>query len=261
MNRQIRFYRAFNDDAAAAAAKAAADKAAADKAAADAVDAKKFSQKDFDKFAEEHRKGLQTKNQELIAELDAKSKLTSTTIEEKEQLQARIDQLSKEHVSKEQQAATEFDKLKKKYETETKQKDEEAIKWRKQFETTLKENALTLAAAKHKAHSPDQLLKMFAGDVQIKEALDDSGKGTGRYEAKMTVKTVDPKTKLPVELELNVEDAIGKLREDDAFANMFKDTTAGGFDSEGNLRRRGGSGGGTPPTDPAQFREWRKKNP
>lgn len=223
-----------------------------------AGDERKFTQKDVDKMMEDHRKGLQARNQELITELENQKKASNLTLEEKENLQARIDALSKEHLSKEQQASAEFEKLKKKYDSDTSTFMKERDEWKGRYDNTLVEHALTAAAAKHKAHSPEQIIRMFKGDVKVVPVLDDAGKPTGQFKTVMPVNTTDPKTQQPVTLELSVDEAIAKIRENEEFANMFIDVSKGGFDSNGNPKRGGGSATDGPPTDPAAYRKWRK---
>jgi hypothetical protein len=219
-----------------------------------------FTQDQVNKMMEEHRKNLQTKNAELTTLLEDQKKAANLTAEERDGLQARIDALSKEHLTKEQQQAGEYEKLKKKYDSDVKNANDESSKYKNMYEGTLIEHALIGAAAKHKAYSPEQMLRMFRSDAKVVPVLDDAGKPTGAVKVVMPVKTVDPKTQQPVTLELSIDEAIAKIREDDSFANMFTDTSLNGFDQNGNPKRTGSTGTGEPPTDPAAYREWRKKN-
>jgi hypothetical protein len=222
---------------------------------------KTFTEEQVAKMMEEHRKGLQTKNAELIAQLEEAKKASNLTAEERDNLTARIDALGKEHLTKEQQQASEYEKLKKKYDTDVKVKTEEATTYKSMYENTLIEHALVAAASKHKAHSTEQMLRMFKTDAKVVPILDDTGKPTGGTKVVMPVKVTDPKTQQPITLELSVDEAIGKIREDDNFANMFIDTSMSGFDENGNPKRKGSAGDKGPPLhDPVAYREWRKNN-
>lgn len=226
---------------------------------------KTFSQQDVDKLMADHRKGLQDQNKELIGQLEELRNNKSLTEQEKEALQARIDTLGQQHLTKEQQAQEAYNKLQKKSENDRKQLEEASVVWKSRFERVLVDNAIAVAASQHKARSAVQLQMMFANQAKVVEELGDDGKPTGNWVPKMMVETVDEKTKQRVKLELPLVEAIGKIRENEAFANLFDIDGKGGYG--GNNHQGGGFGGGgqNGPPDfskmtPDAYAKWRKDN-
>lgn len=203
---------------------------------------KTFTQADVDKLMENHRKALQQRNQELIDQLEKEKQNSNLSTQQKEELETRIQTLSQQHLTKEQQRDEEYNKLKKKYETETKQLAEKEGLWKKRFEDTLIDNALATSASLHKARSATQLQLMFKNQGKVVEEVDDSGKPTGKWVAKMSVEKIDPKTQQKVLLEVPIEEAIGILKANPEFQNLFDMDGKGGF---GGYNHGNGTGGGT----------------
>lgn len=226
--------------------------------------AKTFSQEDVDRMMADHRKNLQKTNQELIEQLEKSKNDANLTKEQKEELEARIQTLSQQHLTKEQQTQEEYNKLKKKYETETKQLAEKEVIWKKRFEDTLIDNALATSASLHKARSATQLQLMFKSQGKVVEEVDDAGKPTGKWVAKMSVEKIDPKTKQKVALELPIEEAIGVLKENSEFENLFNMDGRGGFGGNNYPGPGGGGSGGNNGTpdfskmSTDDFMKWRK---
>ncbi len=229
----------------------------------------KFTQADVDRMMAEHRKGLQKTNQELIEQLEQLRQSANLTAQQKEEVEARIQTLSQQHLTKEQQAQEEYTKLKKKYEKETKELAEREVTWKSRFENTLIDNAIAVGASEHNARSAKQLQMMFRSQAKVVEVVDEGGKPTGVWEARLPVEVVDPKTKQKTVLELPIPEALGKLKEVDEFANLFNTDGRSGFggNNYGGRNGSGANGGsnGTLPDfskmSPEEFAEWRKKQP
>jgi hypothetical protein len=219
-----------------------------------------FTQEEVDKLMAEHRKGLQNQNKELIEQLEALRNNQSLTQQQRDELEARINTLSQQHLTKEQQTQEEYNKLKKKYETETKQLIEKENVWKNRFENTMIQNAISTGAIQHKALSATQLQMMFSSQGKVVEEIDDQGKPSGNWIAKMTVDVTDPKTKQKVKLELPISEAIGKLRENSDFANLFETDGRGGLGGNNyNGNSGGNNGNGADPTKMSteEFMKWR----
>jgi hypothetical protein len=222
---------------------------------------KVFTQDEVNKLMEDHRKNLQNQNKELITQLEELRNNNNLTAQEKENLQARIDTLSQQHLTKDQQNQEAYAKLQKKYESDTKNLKEAEATWKTRFEGVMVDNAIALGANQHNARSAKQLQMMFKNQAKVVEVVGDDGKPTGVWEARMPVEVTDPKTKQKATVELAVQDAIGKLREIDEFANLFNTDVKSGFG--GGNYNSGASGNGSTPDfskmTPDEYAEWRKK--
>ncbi len=219
-----------------------------------------FTQPEVDKLMAEHRKGLQTQNAELIKQLEELKTTSGLTAQQKEELEARIETLSQQHQTKEQQLAAELEKVNKKYKTDTENLGNETKKWKSAFDNTLIENAILAGATKHTAASAAQLKSMLQSRAKVVEELGDDGKPTGKFVVKLPMTVLDPKTKKPVDVELEMIEAIGKMKEDTENANLFLYDGKPGFG--GNNAAGGGPGSGTidwANLTPEQHREMRKK--
>lgn len=219
-----------------------------------------FTQEQVNKMMADHKRALQTQNQELVKQLEELRTNANLTAQQKEELDTRITTLQQQHLTEQQKLALELDKVNKKYKTETENLGAEANKWKNQFNSMLVTNSILEGATKHQAASAKQMIAMLGSQVKVVEEVDDNGKATGRYVPKLPMTILDPKTKKPVQVELDVVEAIGKLREDPEFANLFLVDGKPGLG--GSNANAGGANGGTPDIasmSPAQYREWRKK--
>lgn len=218
---------------------------------------KTFTQADIDKLMVTHKKELQTQNQKLAEELTQLKEKSTGTEAEKAALQERIDALTNQGKSKEQQLAQEAEKWKKKHADDVKSKEEEAVKWKGQFENYLVKSSLLAAADKHKAESAEQIEMMFKGMVKVVPVADEAGVVLG-YQPVMTVKVPDAKDATKkIEMQLPVEEAIAKIKEDNAFANLFK---VEGVDGRGsNNHRHTGPSPDITKMPPDQYRKLRKE--
>lgn len=220
---------------------------------------KMFTQPEVDKIMAEHRKNLQAQNSELVAQLETLKTSSTLTAQQKEDLEARIETLSKQHMTKEQQLAADLEKVQKKAKAEQDAAVEESKKWKSAFETTLINNELIAGAVKHKAASAIQIQQMFGNKAKVVPDVDDAGQPTGGYVVKLPVQTIDAKTKKPVILELNAQDAIGKIRENQEYSNLFLFEGVPGLGGNNHSRPQTG------PVDfstmtPEEYRKYRSEN-
>jgi len=201
---------------------------------------KTFTQTQVDAMMAEHRRGLQTQNAELaaqIADISAKANLTES---QKAELDAKINILQTQHLTEAQKltAQVEAEKLsKKKLEEDSKK---EVDLWRGNYHELLVTNSILSGAQKHEAAFADQMLDMLKPKAKVVSATDEAGNVIpNKYVAKMAVTMIDPKTKLPVTVELPIEDAIGEMRKDQKHGNLF---LTGGKPGLGGSGGTGGAG-------------------
>lgn len=183
---------------------------------------KTFTQDEVNRLLAENKRGLQEQNQQLATDLQKIRDTAKLTQEEKDNLDARIATLTSQHQTEQQRLQAELETTKKKYKSDTESLAAGEKKWRSSFDTLLVNNAITIGAAKHQAADATgrQLQMMLSSQAKVVEEVDDAGQATGRFVAKLPI-TVVGKDKKPVVMELPIEEAIGKMREDESFANLF----------------------------------------
>lgn len=246
------------DDAAAAAeAKAAADKAAADKTAADKAAQKLLTQDEVNAIVAKERRESEAKTASHIKELETLKKSQSMSEKDRQQLQARIDEMQNSLLTKEQLAAKERERL----ETQHKQSQEslkaERDVWQNRFHKSTINTAIVSEASRAEAFDPEGLIALLAPDTRLVEETDSDGKGTDNFVPKIKFKDTDSEGK-PVALDLTVPETIKRMKEVPRFAYLFKSTAVGGLGAAAPV-----NSGGRPDVSkmsPAQYREHRKKN-
>jgi hypothetical protein len=223
--------------------------------------AKTFTQDEVNKMMAENRRNLQKAHEDTVKQLEEIRNNAKLTVQEKEDLDVRIQTLQQQHLTEQQKLALELDTTKKKYKTDTEALSGEAKKWQSQFQSTLATTAILEGSAKHQAASAKQMIALLGSKVKVVEEVDEAGKPTGRYVPKLPMTVIDPKTKKPVDVELDVIEAIGQLRTDPEYANLFLVDGKPGLG--GNNANLGGGNGSTPDfskMSPADYKVWRKAN-
>lgn len=224
-------------------------------------DEKKFTQADLNKFLAEDRKKHEKRVADTVSQLEALKKAKGLSDQEKENLQTQIDDLKNSLLTKEEQAKREKEKLEKTWATEKETLAKERDTWRFNFAAEAITNAITTASLKHKAISAEQVQAILKDHTRITEVLDANGKPTGRFMPKVKFADKD-KDGNPIELDLTIEESVKRMKElPERFGNLFESDTPGGLGGSGNRNGFGGaSDANNPPTDPVQYREWRKRN-
>ena len=211
-----------------------------------------------------NRKSLQTKNQELVQQLTQLRETATMSTQAKEELEARIEELQTQYMSKEELAKRESEKLSKTYKQEVEKLTGETQRWQNLYATSTTQRALMDAAVAGEAlpQAVSQICAILGPHTHIVEELDAAGQGKGTYTTVVKFNDVDTDGN-PVVLDLSPQKAIERMKElPDKFGNLFKGDNAGGL-GEGNA----GGRGERPPkleeilSDPAKYQEWRKKNP
>jgi hypothetical protein len=218
-----------------------------------------FTQEQVNKMMADHKKTLQAQNQELVTQLETLKQSAGLTQQERDDLQTRIDALTSQHQTESERLKSQLDKTTKESKAALEAAANESSRWQKEYQRLLISNGIAAGAMEHKAANPDQLTAMLLPQAKVVEVLDDSGKATGVFEARLPMTVTDKKTGKPVAVELPLVEAIGKLREDPKNANLFLVDGRPGFGGS-----NAGSAGGNPNPDVTkmsheQFREMRKK--
>lgn len=218
-----------------------------------------FTQEEVNAMMAENKKALQKQNAELVTQLEALKQGKGLSEQEKADLQARIDQLSTQHMTETQRLQAALDTANKTAKTQVESLTGESKKWQGEYQKLLVTHGILNGAATHKAADPtgEQLISMLLPRAKVVEVVDDAGQATGVYQAVLPITVLD-KAKKPVVVELPIAEAIGKMREDPKNANLFLIDGKPGFG--GNNGAAGGGGNSKPAFDPTMSASDYRKN-
>lgn len=230
----------FDNTEADAAAKAAADVAATKTAANTPIDdidpedlntekykGRQFSTEEVNKIMQKRLVKQATKAQETINELTELKKVVGLTEQQKSQLQARIDDLTKDVMSKEQMAKERLLKVEKEKEEVTIKLSAERDEWRNRFTESLLHRTLLDASHKEGAFNDEHLIALLKPSAKVVEELDENQKPTGNFIVKVAQEVVQDGKKSVISL--SAVDAVKRMKEDvDRYGNLFKENLKGG---------------------------------
>lgn len=189
-------------------------------------------------LAEERRKGDETKTK-LIGEITTLKSKTTLSAEELDSLNKRLEETSTKYMTETELLKTENNKLKKTYDEDTKKLSADRDSFATRFTKSTIHRAITDAATVEGAYRPKQVIAMVENNSRVVELNDDDGKPTGEFAVMIKFHTKDEKGKA-VTLDLPVDQAIKRLKDDEEYGNLFKGTGTGGMGDS----NRGGSGKG-----------------
>ena len=214
-------------------------------------------------LAEEKRKN-ETKYKTLENQYNNLLKNQNLTAQEREALEADLENLHAQFRTKDQQAAAERKKLEEKYKTELQNASGERDTWRQRYEHSTINRELLDAAVQNDAFNSQQIVNLLSSKTKIQEVKDDKGNVTG-YEPFVDFDDIDPETEKPVQTRLTPAEAVKRMKElPEMYGNLFKSGVVSG------LGQNGATGGHTPGKDgridvsklsQAQFAKLRKENP
>ena len=224
-------------------------------AEADAAKKKTFTQEQVNAFLADEKRKAKAQNEKLASELEAfKSKVNLST-DEKAELEARVESLRSEFMTKEEILKQDTAKAGKKYKEDLEAKTNEANTWKTRFTQQTINRSITDAAIKSEAFNPSQIVAQLAANSRLVEELGEDNKPTGEYVAKVKITDMDKDGKA-ITLDLTVAEAVKKMSEQDGFANLFKGKGTGGTGGQNRTTRT------TPieelATDAAAYRAARK---
>lgn len=212
-------------------------------------------------LAEDNRKAKE-KIEKHVTQLETQRNLAGTTAAEKERLEAQIEELRSTYTTEKEMTEKERKKQDAKREKEINDAKAEANTWKTRFTKTQIKRALVDAASvkEHKAINPNHIVALLSEDTRLVEDMDEEGKPTGDYVAKVKIRTI--KDGKPQTLDLIATEAVKFISEQEEHAGLFDSGVSGGLGSNPNRPRKGvSSDPNSPPIDQAAYRQWRKENP
>jgi len=256
-----------NDDVAAAAAAAAEEVAAA----AVAEEARKkdkgpkvFSQEDINRFLADDRRKHSQKFEQLEAAYKDALENQSLSKEQREQLEAKLEDLQKTFRSREQQLEHDKKQLEDKYAKEVKDWESKATTWEQKYKQTLIDRSLQDAAIINDAFNMAQIVSLLRPMTKFVEKTDDQGRATGDSVPMVDLTDIDTKTGDAIITRRTPEDAVRRMKElPTLFGNLFKSNVVSGV---GAGTATGGNMSGSGRIDPTkisveQYMKLRKENP
>lgn len=221
-------------------------------------------QEELNSMMAENRKTLTKKNADLIEQLQNLRDQATMSTQAKEELEARIEELQTQYMSKEELTKREAEKASKNHAKEIEKITGEAQKWQNLYATSTTQRALMDAAIAGEAlpQAVAQIGAILGPNTQIVEEVDDTGQGRGSYKTVVRFNDIDADGN-PVILNLTPTDTIKRMKElPNLYGNLFKRDAAGGLGATG-----GATGSEIAPKlkelvkDPKKYQEWRKNNP
>jgi len=219
-----------------------------------AVPPKTFTQEDLNKILAKEKRTYEERNQKLINDLKTMQDSATMTVQEKEALELRIEDLQKATMTKEELALREQAKAKKTYEDNLKALEGEATSWKSRYTKETIARSILDEAVRSEAYAPAQLVELLGTKSKLVPVLDETGKPTADFVTKISFDDVD-KDQKPVTLELTVSETLKRMKEiPDRFGNLFKSNANGGAGGSNNgVAYKPGS----VVTDPKAWREQR----
>lgn len=184
-------------------------------------DNKTYTKDDVEKIVQKRVKTLQAERTTMLAELKGLKESQSLTVEERDQLSQKIEDLENSMLTTQERAVKEKAKLEKQLASERDAIGKERDTWRQRFENAMISQALTDAAVQAEAVSATQLQQMFRSNARLVEGVDDAGKPTGVFSPVLEFDSVDEDGNSTRET-LPVVDAIKRIKKDGLNANLFK---------------------------------------
>lgn len=225
---------------------------------------KVFSQDDINKFlAEDRRKHAQKFEQLETAYTDALAN-QNLSKEQREQLEAKLEDLQKTFRSREQQLEHDKKQLEDKYVKEVKELETKAVAWESKYKQTLVDRSLQDAAVVNDAFNTSQIIALLRPMTKIVEKTDDQGRVTGDPQPMVDLTDIDTKTGESIITRRTPEDAVRRMKElPSLFGNLFKSNIVSGV---GAGTATGGNMSGSGRVDPKkisteQYMRLRKENP
>lgn len=219
---------------------------------------KTFTQEEMNSIMATEKRKYQEQQKKALDELKAIQTRANLTKEERDALDKRVEEMNNQLLTKEELSRKEKEKILNEHKRQTETLTTELNTWRGRYNDTVITAAITAAAAEAKAYSPEQVIAILRSNTTLKEAIDEDGKPSGKFEAIVKFSDVDSKGK-PVVLDLTPAEAVKRMRDMEKYQNLFIAEGTGGVG--GSNISRGGKD--VDPAqiarDPAGYREWRKK--
>lgn len=220
------------------------------------------AQDELNKMMADNRKKLTTQNQDLMTQLTTIKDQFSGTAQEKEELEAQIEQLQNQFLTKEELSKREQEKAKKEHLKLLEKATKDAESWKNRYTQSRIQRELLDAAVAAKSINPDVIVDMLGGKTHLAQSLVD-GQPNGEYEVRVKFADTDEEGN-SVNLDLPPEGVLKRMSElTDKYGHLFQSTATSGMGANSGMGGDGKPQGSLSAIleDPVAYAEWRKKNP
>ena len=216
-----------------------------------------YTKEDLQKAVQDEVKKNQAKMQGYIDELSALKSLKDLTTSDREEMEAKLQELNNQLMTKEELAEQAKTKLRKEADTKINELESKLNNIQSRYQEETVNRAIIEEAVAGEAFSPEQIIALLQPKTKLVDVLDSTGKTTGETKPRVAFNSVDKDGK-PVTLDLSIKEAVELMRETDKYLNLFKGKGAGGL---GALSRPSGKDIDLAELakDPKAYREARKK--
>jgi hypothetical protein len=223
---------------------------------------KTYTQKELNDFLAQEKTQAKKNTQALITQLEELKGIKSLSEQQVNDLNAKIEELQNQNLSKEEIAKRDKEKLQKEYEGKLTQATEGQKTWQNRFSNKVIEVDILREAGLNDAYDAEQILDLLRGKARTVELEGEDGKLNGKFLTRVTMDAEDDKGVVKT-LDLTAAEAIKLMKEQKKYANLFIVEGTGGVG--------GGTNRGESPIvkkaadlmkmSDEQYRKFRKENP
>lgn len=220
---------------------------------------KTFTQEEVDKFVTKRNKTLRTQYEQLEKNYETLLEQTNMSAEQRERLEADLENVRAQMRTKEQQLNHEKKQATEKFQKELKAAQEQSTYYKTLFESSTIERAITDAASRNDGYDASQFVGLLRDKAKVVEELDNEGNKTGRLVPRIEWEVVDPETKQAARVLKAPNEVIELMKEDvSRYGNLFKSNVARGL-GQGQANHAGARGKiDVKKLSQAEYRELRK---
>lgn len=203
---------------------------------------KTFTQEDVERIVTKRNKAVKQQLAEAEGAYQALLKQTNLTKEQRDDFEAKLENIQKSMRSKEEQLKHEKQKAEEKFTSELQTAKEQAEKYQTLFEQSTIERAIVDAAMQEDGFSGEQFVSFLGPKAKIVEEVTQDGQPTGRLVPRIDwqIKNDEGETEV---VRMAPGEVVKLMREDVSnFGNMFKSNVSRGIGEGTNPANHGGGG-------------------
>lgn len=195
---------------------------------------KKFTQEDLNSAVANEKRQFKAKQLAMAQELTELKQSKSLTDEEKDKLQAKIEDLQAQYMTAEERARRATEEAEQKAKDVVNNLTTERDAWKAKHANLVVQTAIAHAADEHGAWKASQISAIVSPMTKLVEVLDDDGNPTGDLVPRVSFPDKN-KSGEDIILELTVSDAVKRMRElPDQHGNLFRESKTSGMGQTGS---------------------------
>jgi hypothetical protein len=180
-----------------------------------------FSQEDVNRFLATEKRKFRETEAKLMEEVNAMKARTDLTANERQDLETRMEEMRKKHLSKEELAKETAERAQREHEEAVKELTTDRDTWQSRFTESTIERSIAL----------------LKPQTQLVEEKDESGEKTGKLVPQVNFQTTNEAGE-SVTIFLSAQEAVKRMSDMDEYLNLFRNKGVGGIGS-GNRNKAG----------------------